>query len=530
MQNQRYWRTARGVIISCKTPKTRMKIPFDALCLECSLTELAPFLGGRMQRFWAVDANTVCIEIYAQQKGYLTISWDVEFGRLTVSSTPPKMALPATPFLTDLRKHLDGQRIVSAQQIGFDRLAELKLSNGSLMRVEILGKHSNLIVLDPAGVVLAAAKFLGAKASRRVVLPGQKLGPSQFRGEKPSPENLPPFLRAWVSANGFEAAFVRPFRPVSGPGGAYPLPLPDFQPINAYGPAAEEHFQNASIRRDLDRQKNSLLGQLRRVELAREVALSELHQAADTASRAREFQVKGELILAYQGQIKPGNQVLEAWDMEGHPVQIPVNPDLTPLENAEKLFKKAKRAKSGESTVRQQIERLQEDLHSLTAILDWVENAEDQATLDKAMVHIQQRGWLHRASPPGNAKEDRPYEGKAIRELLGPHGYKLLYGDNREANDYLTLRVAKPNDWWLHVRGGPSTHVVIQTQNQPTKVPHDVLLFAAKIAAKQSPSKHSSWVAVDYTLKKYVRRPKGAEPGMASYTHEKTLHVNPQEA
>lgn len=494
------------------------------------MAELAPYLGGRMQRFWAVDAQTVCIEVYAQKKAYLTISWDVDFGRLTVTFEPPKHALPATPFLTDLRKHLDGQRLVSAEQIGFDRLAELQLANGAVMRVEILGKHSNLIVVDSGGVVLAAAKFLGTKASRRVVLPGQKLGPSHFRKEAPSPDNLPPFLRDWVADHSFEAAFQRPFRPVAGEFGAYPLALPGFREVQAYGPAAEAHFQTATHRRDLDRQKNSLLGQLRRVELAREVALNELRQAADTATRAREFQIKGELILAYQGQIKPGDKTLDAWDMEGNPIQIPINPEQTPLENAEKLFKKAKRAKSGESTVRQQIERLEEDLRSLTAVLDWVENAENQADLDRAMVPIQQRGWLHRASTPGNLKEDRPYEGKAIRELLGPHGYKLLYGDNREANDYLTLRVAKPNDWWLHVRGGPSTHVVIQTQNQPAKVPHEVLLFAAKVAAKQSPSKHSSWVAVDYTLKKYVRRPKGADPGMASYTHEKTLHVNPQEA
>jgi len=112
-----------------------------------------------------------------------------------------------------------------------------------------------------------------------------------------------------------------------------------------------------------------------------------------------------------------------------------------------------------------------------------------------------------------------------VRELLGPGGYKVLFGETAEANDYLTLRVAKPNDWWLHVRGHRSAHVVVPTQNQPERVGMEVLLFAAKVAVHNSPTKHSGYVPVDYTLRKYVRRPRGAAMGTVLYTHEKTLHV-----
>lgn len=88
--------------------------------------------------------------------------------------------------------------------------------------------------------------------------------------------------------------------------------------------------------------------------------------------------------------------------------------------------------------------------------------------------------------------------------------------------------MAKPNDWWLHVRGAPSAHVVVRTDNQPDRVPRETLEFAAMLAAKKSAAKHSSLVAVDYTLKKYVRKPRGAAPGSVLIEREKTLHVSPE--
>jgi predicted ribosome quality control (RQC) complex YloA/Tae2 family protein len=112
---------------------------------------------------------------------------------------------------------------------------------------------------------------------------------------------------------------------------------------------------------------------------------------------------------------------------------------------------------------------------------------------------------------------------------VAPGGWQVLVGENAEANDYLVTRVAQPNDWWLHVRAGTGAHVVIRTNNHPQAVPRQVLEFAARLAAANSPQRHSSIVPVDYTLRKYVRRPRGAPPGFVTYTHEKTLHVSPRD-
>jgi predicted ribosome quality control (RQC) complex YloA/Tae2 family protein len=109
--------------------------------------------------------------------------------------------------------------------------------------------------------------------------------------------------------------------------------------------------------------------------------------------------------------------------------------------------------------------------------------------------------------------------------VVSPAGWKVFYGENATSNDYLTTKVAKPNDYWLHVRGVTSAHVVLQTHNQPERVQREDLMFAAKLAVSKSLSKHSSYVSVDYTLKKHVRKPKKSPPGFVTYSQEKVLHV-----
>ena len=175
--------------------------------------------------------------------------------------------------------------------------------------------------------------------------------------------------------------------------------------------------------------------------------------------------------------------------------------------------------------VAEQTVRLTEDLAALRTAIKRVEDSARLDDLEDIAAEAERRRWLHHQPLPTTVKSERPYQGHSIRELVAPGGWKVLYGENAESNDYLTLRLGKPNDWWLHVRGGVSAHVILFTQNQPEKVSRDALLFAAKIAVRNSPSKHSGYVPVDYCLKKYVRRPKGAPLGTVTYTHEKTLHV-----
>jgi predicted ribosome quality control (RQC) complex YloA/Tae2 family protein len=249
-----------------------------------------------------------------------------------------------------------------------------------------------------------------------------------------------------------------------------------------------------------------------------------IEEALDAAGRARELQEQGELILAYQHTVSEGDKVLSAFDYEGKAVDIKLNPEKSPVENAQRLFVKAKRAKEGEAAARLQKERLLREKTEIESALIVLESATSLDVVEGVKALADKTRWLHH-QVVAKTREERPYEGHSIRETLSPAGWKVLYGENATSNDYLTTKVARPNDYWFHVRGVTSAHVVLQTHNQPERVQRDDLMFAAKLAVSKSVSKHSSYVAVDYTLKKHVRKPKKSPPGFVTYAQEKVLHV-----
>jgi predicted ribosome quality control (RQC) complex YloA/Tae2 family protein len=212
-------------------------------------------------------------------------------------------------------------------------------------------------------------------------------------------------------------------------------------------------------------------------------------------------------------------------DKDGAALKIPVDPEKTFVENAQALFARAKKAKAGRPAAVRKASEVGAEVEALRTFLALVESAYDPAEIERLENEAVKNRWLPRPQTPKRRPRDLPFEGKKIKTLEGPSGARILLGENAEANDYLTLRVARPNDIWLHVRGGVSAHVVIATDGKPERVPGEVIEFAARLAVRNSPSKHSGLVPVDWTLRKHVRKPRGAPAGTALYTHEKTLHV-----
>lgn len=529
-----------------------MKVPFDSLCFTVSMNELRSIGSAKVQKIISLDAVTVALELYVQaQRFWLILSSDAQFARAVLTSIQPTTRAETTPYCTELRRHLSGLRLVAVRQPSFARRAELVLEGGEdrrILVIECMGKHSNTILLDESNRILAAAKWVGKSQSRRQVLVGFTYSPPPL-AERPSIldaepsddlsdfEGMSPFLEKWIAVNpaerlpvaqsAFRESLPRAF--VSADRVPYPIALePDWKPIERFGNAFELSFGELAAQSHLDQKRQNLIASLKRVQLAREVAINSLQQSLDAGLMARQWQLQGELILAYQHQIQPGDKELSAFDYEGNPIAIKLSPDDSAKDNAERYFRRAKRAKSGLPMAREQHERLNEDLRTLNAIIQILSEAKSPADLEFAETQIAARRWIRQQAAPAKIKEDRPYEGKAVREALSPGGYKILYGDNSEANDYLTLRLGKPNDLWFHVRGGPSAHVLLMTQNRPDRVQKPDLEYAALIAARHSSSKHSGVVPVDFTLRKYVRRQKGAALGSVIYTHEKTLHVHPK--
>ncbi|HRJ26659.1 MAG TPA: NFACT family protein [Fimbriimonadaceae bacterium] len=521
------------------------RIPFDSLCLRAVVDELQEWRGAKVQKVIVAHGLDLWLELYLRRPAWLVISADPLFARVHFSSSgPPAMASEASGFQQEARTWLRGLVLESVRQRGFDRILELDFARADqevTLVAELMGKHSNLFLLAQ-GRLRAAAKWLGPSQTRRPIRPGAlyepppiPLRPSLLEAREGDDltefEGASPFAIEWIESHGLDAfqraARNREWSPGYLPGrGAYPLPIPDAIPALSFSDALQSALAPTVAKERLDRAKSEVLGPLRRTLRGRVAARAQIAEALDFASRARELQEEAELILAYQAQIPAGSPEVVVWDYAGEERRIRLDPSLSPVENAERRFRRAKKAKQGADQAREQDQALADQIRQLEICIHNLELAESLADVEIEKTHARARRWFQPQAAPTQIKSERPFEGHSVRETWSPAGWKILYGENATSNDYVTTKLAKPNDYWLHVRGGPGAHVVICTQNQPDRVQRADLMAAAVIAARNSPQKHSRHIPVDYCLKKYVRKPRGSAPGMVVYSHEKTLDVD----
>ena len=356
-----------------------MRIPYDSLVLEAIAQELQTYAGGRVQGVRQPDEYTIGLALYAGEgEATFLLSCHPEFARAHfVAKRMANQPQPPT-FCATLRARIEGGTLRGARQVSGDRILEMAFESAAgahILVAELMGKHSNLMLLDEGGRVVTAAKWVGEGKSSRPILSGRAYArPPTFDG-KPGRS---PFLQKLLEAGGSAAP---PFHPVLSPGnGAYPvsiavLGLPEF-PRSSLSLALEAHYESAVAESELLALRGTLVGQLRRALLARETALGDLRQAQDLGQRAGRLQREGELILAYGAGIPEGSSLLNAWDYDGTEIAIRLDPALGYKENANRLFEKAKKAKGRLQMVHDQIGRLETDASRIASLLARVEPAE----------------------------------------------------------------------------------------------------------------------------------------------------------
>lgn len=495
------------------------RIPYDSAVLARVTQELQRYVGARLQNAWQPDEYTIIIELYGGGEAYLLLSADPVDARIHLTSKRGRNQAEPTPFLSACRSNFNGKHIDRIQQIKGDRVLEIE-ADGLILTAELMGKHSNLI-LHRDGRVIDAAKRIGVSKSTRLILPGKPFTPAPTLGQG----GESPFLRRLK-----EAGNLTPGAFFSAGYGAYPFSVASLGyeelPRQNLNIALDQHFATEVPKRQAEHLAATLRGQLNRVLEARETALHGLDEAADAGGMAARWQQMGELLLAYSHSVPTESTRFETDDYNGNPILIKLDPEKSAVENANRYFGKAKHAKARLPMIEEQRQHLRTERDELESALAKLDEATRLTEVEAIQDQAKLRRWLNRPNLAQVEKEDRPYQGHRVKEALGPHGFTILYGENAAANDFLTLRVAKPDDWWMHVRGGTSAHAIIQTGRKPERVPTETLLFAARIVVANSIMKHASYVPVDYTLRKYVRKPRGAKAGAALYTHEKTLYVD----
>ena len=573
---------------------------FDSLLLAAVRDELGRTLvGGKVEKISQPDPLEIVLRVYhAGHKHTLLLSCDAAHARahLTVARrdnppTPP-------PFCAVLRRYLDGAWLTGVDlPLGFgERVLHLhfKAVDGApyTLIAEFMGKHSNLIFVNGAGMILGAAKNIGRTISRlRLIQPGLAYAPPPRQRGRHDPtaslnlelgaETLTPgeaeawLMEHWSGVSPLLASetvaragetltpqtlhhalallltVVRvgdwsPRLWTDGTGktlGAYPVPLFTIPPADQHSRdsislALDQAASSVVGREAFELARESLLSALRRTRKLREREASEMEMGLQNAARSEEYRQSGDLLLASRSLIAPGQSSVTVPDYYAVPTPngdtvtrtLALDPALTVSENAERFYKRSRKAEASREGLLERQAAAQADAARLTL----AESAAARAVSPEEIAALRQSAasfLTHGNAPatsdmaPRQAPAAPDFEGHKIKRYQTVDGWEILVGENAISNDYLTTKLASASDIWLHVRAATSAHGIIRAKNKPASVSHAALQQAAEMVAARSEVKHSSLIPVDYTLKKHVRKPRKSAPGAVTYQNEKTLFV-----
>ncbi|MFD2670211.1 Rqc2 family fibronectin-binding protein [Marinicrinis sediminis] len=287
-----------------------------------------------------------------------------------------------------------------------------------------------------------------------------------------------------------------------------------------YGDKAEE---------DAIKQKTGNLKKwLQNERTKNEKKIKKLQKTLQEADQAEQFRIYGELLTASLHAVKRGASsisVINYYDEEQAFIEIPLDPTLSPSDNAQRYFKKYNKAKNSVKVVEEQLQQTREEITYMDNLIHQLDHAQLSDVIEIREELVEQ-GYLRERSR--NRDKGRKKKGKSVPQLLcytSSEQIPIYVGKNNTQNDYVTNRIARSQDTWLHTKDIPGSHVVIRS----TEYGEATLQEAAMLAAYYSQARFSSQVPVDYTAIKHVRKPTGAKPGFVIYDHQKTIYVTPSE-
>ena len=236
------------------------------------------------------------------------------------------------------------------------------------------------------------------------------------------------------------------------------------------------------------------------------------------------LRVYGELIKANLYAIKNGSSFAEVpnyYDSEMKSIRIPLNPALSPANNANKYFKDYKKSYTAEEALTKLTALDREELIYFDSVLESISRCRDISDIAEIREELAEAGYIKQTQSRKKQKA-KP----VFKEFTSLEGYKILVGKNNKQNDYLTTVLASKNDLWFHTKNTHGSHVIVFCGGK--EVSDETVLQAARLAALNSKAADSSQVAVDYTPVKFVKKPNGAKAGMVIYTTNKTVYVTPK--
>lgn len=315
-----------------------------------------------------------------------------------------------------------------------------------------------------------------------------------------------------------------------------------FMPVLQYGPEVElcryDSFSRLlddyyAAKEAQERVKQRGQDFIRSVTQARNRTAKKIaNQEEDLRNAANREQMRqfGDIITTNFYQMQKGQTVLRAqnyYDPDCAEVEIPLDPLLTPQQNAARYYKDYKKAQKAEEMLTIQLEKNRTELDYLDSVLQTIGLSEGDRDLQEIRQELMDNGYLKQHKRKMTAKGKQKIVHSKPMEFKSSAGLTILAGKNNSQNDRLTLKDADKRDIWLHTQKIHGSHVILKTGG--AEPDEQSLTEAAMLAAWFSQAKDSAQVPVDYTPVKMVKKPAGAKPGFVIYNTYNTMYVTPSE-
>lgn len=559
---------------------------FDGLFTRAITNELSSLLkGGRINKIHQPYKNEIILAVRANGINHkLLLSAHPSYARVQITNAQYDNPNEPPMFCMLLRKHLEGFIIEDIKQAGLDRMIifEVKgrnelgdISNKQLI-VEIMGRHSNIIIVDKnRNVILDSIKHVSfAVNTHRAIMPGQeyvmppqqdKMNPfeaqeedvlrlidfnagkldkqlvSNFAGVSPVLAREIVFKAGLANRSTTPNAFTsvmsefreHNYKPSITSGSDkeafYLIPLEhlkgEAKSFDSLSSLLDRYYFGKAERDRVKQQGNDLERLIANEKEKNEKKILKLETTLEDAKKADQYQLYGELLTANIFIAKKGMKeitVVNYYDEEGSSITIPLEPRKTPSENAQRYFTKYQKAKKSVNIVKEQIEIAKAEVFYFDSLLQQVEAASPK-DIEEIREELIEGGYIRARQKKGNKNKQN------VKPLLEKYhssdDTELLVGKNNKQNDYLTNKVAARDEIWLHTKDIPGSHVVIRSKEPSEKT----ILEAAQIAAYFSKARNSSSVPVDFTKVRHVKKPAGAKPGFVIYEQQQTVYVTPDE-
>ncbi|MBC7328215.1 NFACT family protein [bacterium] len=545
----------------------------DSLVLSAIIKDIKEnCLNKRVDNIYQPFPHTILFSMVLSEDIILSIEPNNE----RIHLTDKKYQNPPSPpsFCSQLRKYIRGSFLKDVEQIEWERIAILHFPQNVQLVVEIMGRHSNIILVKD-GEIKGALKLIDeTKSSKRRVLPGlpYQLPPTMGR-KNPLTIGADEMLNDLLNSEGQLSKILQNLYQGMSPFLINELLLRAELPLDASSPFGEkelsrlvacweefkEKIKSGDFKPVLLKKEGKLVGywafptiQDYEIEERKNMseAIDEFHylKLQETTLLTMKEQLKeelrgqiekwqkvkencekalkewgnveryyemGSLILANLRLVRKGMESITLenfFDDQRRKITIPLSKELNPQQNADKYFQLYRKGKKAVEELNARIKKAEEELKTLTERYEMVEKCQSIEELEA----IREGKEI---------KKERAKKEPSLPTVRSSDGFIIQYGKNARQNELL-LKSSSPDDIWLHARGVKGAHIVIKREGKK-EVPFRTIKEAAQLAAYLSSARGSSVVPVDWTLRKYVRKPKKSEKGFVIYSREKTLMVEP---